>query len=125
NERGKTACDALVAIVEDGVGGMVSIGSGFPVVIAHDGTDEVAISAFETGDIAIESKVFAVFVMPAVADAVTDVVEERAGFELNTRLRWKMVNRLQLIEEHQAEFADVFGVLLIVLEATAKAAGGK
>ena len=36
-----------------------------------------------------------------------------------------MVNRLQLIEEHQAEFADVFGVLLIVLEATAKTASGK
>jgi len=53
NERGKTACDALVAIVEDGVGGMVSIGSGFAVVIAHDGADEVAISALESRDIAV------------------------------------------------------------------------
>jgi hypothetical protein len=53
NERGKTACDALVVIVEDGVGGMVSIGSGFAVVIAHDGADEVAISALESRDIAV------------------------------------------------------------------------
>jgi hypothetical protein len=125
NERGKTACDAFVAIVEDGVGGMVSIGSGFAVVIAHDGADEVAISALESRDIAVEGEVFAVFVMRAVADAVTNVVEECACFELNTPLRWKMVNRLQLIEEHQAEFADVFGVLLIVLEATAKTASGE
>ena len=33
-----------------------------------------------------------------------------------------MVNGLKLIEEHQAEFANVFGVVLIVLEAAAETA---
>lgn len=94
NERGKAACDALVGIVEDGVGGMVSVGRGLAVVVAHDGADEVAVAAFESRDIAIESEVFAVFVMATVADTVTDVMEEGAGFELNAGLRRKMVNRL-------------------------------
>ena len=73
---------------------MMSVGSGLAVVIAHDGADEVAIAAFESGDIAVESEVLTVFVMATVADPVTDVMEEGTGFELNTGLRGKMVNGL-------------------------------
>src|SRR5208337_3915967 len=36
-----------------------------------------------------------------------------------------MMNRLQLIEEHQAEFADVLGVLLIVNHAAGKTASAE
>jgi hypothetical protein len=125
NERGEAAGDALVGIVEDGVGGMVSVGRGLAVVIAHDSANEVAIAAFKSRNIAVESEVFAVFVMATVADTVTDVVEEGSGFELNAGLRGKVVNGLELIEEHQAEFANVFGVLLIVLETAAKTASGE
>lgn len=73
---------------------MVPVGRGFAVVVAHDGADEIAIAAFESRDIAVKSEVFAVFVMAAVADAMTDVVEKGAGFELNAGLRRQVVDRL-------------------------------
>jgi hypothetical protein len=73
---------------------MVPVGRGLAVVIAHDGADEIAVAAFESRDIAVESEVFAVFVMATVTDTVTDVVEECAGFELNAGLRGQVVNRL-------------------------------
>ena len=73
---------------------MVPVGRGFAVVVAHDGADEIAIAAFESRDIAVKSEVFAVFVMAAVADAMTDVVEKGPGFELNAGLRRQVVDRL-------------------------------
>ena len=39
------------------------------------------------GNIAIQRQVFAVFVMAAVADAVTHIVKKGAGFELHASLR--------------------------------------
>ena len=54
---------------------------------------------------------------------MADVVEERAGFELDAGLGGKMVQRLEMIEEHDGEFAGVFGVALIVFEAAGEAAG--
>lgn len=62
------------------------------------------------------------FVMGAMADAMANIVEQRPGFELHAGLRRQMVDRLELIEEHDAEFADVLGVLLIVIEAAAEGA---
>jgi len=53
---------------------------------------------------------------------MADVVKERAGFEFYASLRWQMMQRLEVIEEHDAEFADVFGVALIVIEAAGEAA---
>ena len=94
DEGSKAACDALVIIVECGVRGMVSVGRGLAVVIAHNGADQVAIAALESRDIAIESQVLTVFVMAAVADTVANVMEEGASFELNAGLRGKMVNGL-------------------------------
>ena len=94
DEGSESACDALVIVVECGVRGMVPVGRGLAVVIAHDGADQVAIAALESRDIAVESQVLAVFVMPAVADTVADVMEEGAGFELHACLRGQMVNGL-------------------------------
>jgi hypothetical protein len=94
DQRGEAACDALVVIVENRIGRMVSVGGGLAIVIAHDCADEVAIAALESRDIAVESEVFAMLVMATVADAVTDIMEEGAGFELNAGLRGQMVNGL-------------------------------
>ena len=73
---------------------MVSVGSRFAIVIADDGGDDVAIAAFEAGDVAVEGQIFAVFVVAAMGDSMTDVVEEGPGFEFDARLRWKMMQRL-------------------------------
>ena len=53
-DGGEAAGDALVAIVEGGVGGVVSVGSRFAIVITDDGGDDVAVAAFEAGDVAVE-----------------------------------------------------------------------
>ena len=50
----EAAGDALVAVVESGVGGVIGVGGGFAIVIAHDGGDDVAVAAFEPGDVAVE-----------------------------------------------------------------------
>jgi len=104
---------------------MMALGIGLAIVVTNDGRNDVTVAAFQAWNVAIESQVFAVLVMSAMADAVPDVVEEGAGFELDAGLRRKMMNSLELIKEHEAEFADMFGVLLIVLQATAKASRGK
>lgn len=118
----EAAGDALVAIVEGGIGGVIGIGSGFAIVIADDGGDDVAVAAFEAGDVAVEGEIFAVLVVAAMGDAVADVVEESAGFELDAGLRGEMVERLEMIKEEDGKFADVFRVALIVFEAASEAA---
>jgi len=119
----ESAGDAFVAVIESGVAGVIGVGRGFAIVIADDGGDDVAVTAFEAGDVAVESEIFAVFVVAAMSDAVADVVEERAGFELDAGLGGEMVERLEMIEEKDGKFADVFGVTMIGFEATAEAAG--
>jgi hypothetical protein len=64
-----------------------------------------------------------VLVVAAVGDAMPDVVEKSGGFEFDASLRGEMVERLEMIEKQHGEFANVFGVALIVFEATAEAAG--
>ena len=124
DDGGNAASDALVVVVERGIAGMVAVRLGLAIVVANDGGDNLAIAAFEAGDIAVEGEIFAMLVMAAVTDAMTDVVEKRASFELHARLNRQMVERLKLIEEHEAEFADMLGVALIVIEAAAETAGG-
>jgi len=58
-----------------------------------------------------------------MGDAMADVVKERACFELDAGLRRQMMQRLEVIEEHDTKFADVLGVALIVFEAAGEAAG--
>ena len=90
-DGGEAACDALVAVVESGVGGVIGVGRGFAIVIADDGGDDIAVAAFEAGDVAVEREIFAVLVVAAMGDAMADVVKERAGFELDASLCGKMV----------------------------------
>jgi hypothetical protein len=102
DERGEAAGDALVVIVECRVGGVMAGRLGLAIVIADNSGDKVAIAGFESGDVAIESEVFAVLVVATVADAVTDIVEERTGFQMDAGLWGQVVNRLKLIEQHEA-----------------------
>ena len=64
------------------------------------------------------------FVMAAMADAMTGIVEKSAGFQLDAGLRRQMVDGLQLVKQHDAEFANMLGVLPVVIEAAAKGARG-
>jgi hypothetical protein len=121
-DGGEATRDALVIVVEGGVAGMIGVGRGFAVVIANDGGDDVAVTAFEAGDVAVEGEIFAVLVVAAMSDAMADVVKERAGFELDAGLSREMMKRLEMIEEHDAEFTDVLGVALVVFEAAGEAA---
>jgi len=93
-DGGETAGDALVVVVKSGVSGVIGVGSGFAIVIANDGGDDVAVAAIEAGDVAVESEIFAVLVVAAMGDAVADVMEESACFEFDAGLCWKMMQRL-------------------------------
>jgi hypothetical protein len=121
-DGGEAAGDALVAVVEGGVRGVIDVGSGFAIVVADDGSNDVAVAAFEAGNVAVEGEIFTVLVMAAMGDAMTDVVKEGSGFEFDASLRGEMVERLEVIEEHDAEFANMFGVTLVVFETAGEAA---
>ena len=122
-DGGEAADDALFAVVERGIGGVIVVGSGLAIVIANDSGDDVAVAAVEAGDVAVEGEIFAVFVVATMGDAMADIVKERTSFELDAGLRRQMMQGLEVIEEHDAKFADVLGVALIVFEAAGEAAG--
>jgi len=122
-DGGEAADDALFAVVECGIGGVIVVGSGLAIVIANDSGDDVTVAAVEAGDVAVEGEIFAVFVVATMGDAMADVVKERTCFELDAGLRRQMMQRLEVIEEHDTKFADVLGVALIVFEAAGEAAG--
>lgn len=124
-KRGEAAGDALVVVVERRVGRVVASRLRLAIVVTHNGSDQVAIASFQSRDVPIEGEVFAVFVVRPMADAVTDIVEKRSGFQLDAGLRRKMVNGLELIEKHETELANVVGVLVIVFKAAAKTASGE
>ena len=118
----ETTRDAAIAVTERGVGRMMGGGLGFSVVIADKRSDEGAIAVGKARDVAVERQIFAVFVVATVADGVADVMEERSRFEKRTRLRRKMVNRLELVEKLESKVTYMFGVLLVLLEAAGEAA---
>ncbi len=62
------------------------------------------------------------FMVAAMTDHVTGIVEQRASFEQHARFRRQMVNGLQLIKKQDAKLAHVFGVTLIVFQAACEAA---
>ena len=101
------------------------LGLGFAIVVADDGCDDAAVAAIKTGDVAIEGEVFTMLMVSAMADAMADVMQERACFEQNARLRGEVMDGLQLVKKHHTERANVLGVLLVVFEAPAKAARGE
>src|SRR5260221_13087356 len=57
-----------------------------------------------------------------MTDHMTCIVKQRAGLEEHARFRGQMMNRLQLIEEQNAELPHVLGVTLIVFHAAREAA---
>ena len=75
DESGEAAGDALVIVVEHGIGGMMAGGFGLAVMVANDSGNDSAIPTFETGDVAIQGEVLAVLVMAAMADAMAQIVE--------------------------------------------------
>jgi len=124
-DSGEATHDAFVVVVEGGIGGVIGVGGGLAIVIANDSGDDVAVAALKGRDVAIEGEVFAMFVVAAMADAMANVMKERAGFEFDASLRREVMERLQVIEEHEAEFADMLGVAHIVFEAAREAASAE
>ena len=49
---------------------MVAVGFGLAIVIADDGGHDIAVAAFQTGNVAVQGQVFAVLVVTAVTDAM-------------------------------------------------------
>ena len=70
------------------------------VVVTHNGGDEITVASLKPRDIAIQREIFSVLVVSAMADHVTNIVQERASLQLNACLRGQMVHRLKLIKEH-------------------------
>lgn len=85
-DGGEAANDAFVGIIEPGIGRVIGIRRGLAVVIADDGGNDVAVTALKARDVAIEREILAMLVVAAVADAVPDVVKQRAGFEQHAGL---------------------------------------
>ena len=92
------------------------------VVVTHNGADNLPVASVETWNIAVQRQIFSMFMVATVADAMADIVEQRAGFQLNAGLHRHVVHGLKLVEKHDAELADVLGVLLVVFEAAAETA---
>ena len=122
---GEAPRDALVVVVERGIRRMVAGWLRLAVVVAHQCAHHAAVPALQSWNVAIQRQVFTVLVVAAVADAMPHVVQERAGFELHARLLWQMVHCLELIEQHEAEFPHVFGMLLVVFQPAAEGPRGE
>src|SRR5258708_34844309 len=108
---------SLIVVIQRRVRNVMASRRRLPIVIADQRGHNSAVSALETRNISIERKIFAVLVMPAMADHVTGIVKQRAGFEEHARFRGQMMHWLQLIEEQNAELPYVLGVTLIVFHA--------
>jgi len=96
--RSEAVSKAFVGITQRAVRRMITGRFCLSIVITNGGGDQIAIAASESGDVAVERQIFAVLVMPAIADRVADVMEQRGGFEQDTRLCRQMMNGLKLIE---------------------------
>src|ERR1700692_423605 len=98
-------------------------GFGFTVVIADQRSDDGAITASETGNIAIQRQIFAVLVVTVMADGMADVMQEGAGLQQHAILRGKMMHRLQSIEKENAQFTDMLGMGLVAVQASSEGPG--
>ena len=85
--RRQAPCDPLIVIVQRRIRHVMPGWNGFAIVIAHQRSDDGAVACFQARDIAVEREVFAVFVVPAMADHVPDVVEQRARLQQHAGLR--------------------------------------
>src|SRR5271163_194415 len=101
---------------------MMPRGFGLPVVITDNRSHNRAVAPFEAGNIAVHHQILAMLVMPAMADHVPYVVQKRASFQQHPRLCRQMMYGLQLVEEQNAQLADMLGMRLIVFQTPRKAA---
>ena len=101
-DGGEAAGYAFVVVVEGGIGGMVAGWFGFAVVIADERAHHAAVAAFEARYVAIQREVFSMLVVAAMTDAMAYIMQERAGFELDARLRRQVMHGLKLVKKHQA-----------------------
>ena len=62
-------------------------------------------------------------VVTMMADSVADVMQESAGFQQHSVLSRKMMRGLQTVKKKNAEFADMFGVGLIAVQAAREGPG--
>src|SRR6267142_3105375 len=60
--------------------------------------------------------------MTAIADGVADVMKERGGFEQDAHIGRKVMHRLKLVEQLQAQFANVFGVTAVAVQTAGEGA---
>ena len=70
----------------------------------------------------MQHQIFSMFVMAAVANHVSRVVQQSACFEKHASLRGQTVHGLQLVKKLKAQFANMFRMLLIVFKPARKAA---
>src|SRR5258707_618127 len=96
-DGGEAADDALFAVVERGIGGVIVVGSGLAIVIANDSGDDVAIAAVEAGDVAVEGVIFAVLVVATMGDAMAVVVKNLSSFEMDAGFSRLLMQGLEVI----------------------------
>ena len=65
----------LIRVVESGIGGMMGRGLRFAIVIAHQPGDDNAFAALEAGNVAVHHQIFSMFVMAAMANHVSGIVQ--------------------------------------------------
>ena len=96
--RSEAVSEAFVGIIQRAVRRMITRRFCLSIMVTNGGGDQIAVAAIESGDVAVERQIFAVLVMPAIADGVADVMKQRGGFEQDARFGRQMMNRLKLIE---------------------------
>jgi len=79
--RSEPADHTLIVITQRGVRRVMPGRIGLPIVIANRSSDDGAVSPLKAWNISVECKIFAMLVVPAVADHVTNIMEQRAGFQ--------------------------------------------
>ena len=85
---------ALVQIGQRRVGYVMAGRLGLAIVIAHQRGHHRAVPTGKAGNVPVQREIFAVLVMPVMADGVTNVVKQSAGFEKHARLRGQVMRRL-------------------------------
>src|SRR6266404_1235766 len=79
--RSQPADHALIVVTQRSVRRVMPGRLRLPIVIANGSSDDRAVSALKAWNISVERKIFAMLMMPAVADHVANIMEQRARFQ--------------------------------------------
>ena len=77
----------------------MSCGFGFSIVISHQPRNDGALPPLQTGNVAVQHQILSMFVMPAVIDHVSGVVQQSTRFQEDASLRGQTMNGMQLVKE--------------------------